>query len=63
MPVATAFTALRYLRCTLQFAVNVRQTATPVPFWIAYTDPANDTDLSRHLHNEALAEGGITALA
>lgn len=44
----------------LQFSVFVRQTVTPRPFFIAYTDPQKDVDVSAYIHNHALFEHGFT---
>ncbi|EFN60043.1 hypothetical protein CHLNCDRAFT_133271 [Chlorella variabilis] len=42
------------------FSVFVRQTVTPRPFFIAYTDPQKDVDVSAYIHNHALFEHGFT---
>lgn len=41
--------------------LNVRSTATPVPFWMPYSDPFSPDDLfSNKLASDGLAEPGIT---
>ena len=42
------------------FEVFSRQTRLPRPFWVAYTDPAKDVDVSSHLAGEGLVERGFT---
>ena len=44
----------------LQYAVRVRQTRFPKPYWMAYTDPSLDVDVSRHVEAEGLLEPGLS---
>lgn len=41
-------------------ALAVRSTATPVPFWMPYTDPGADVDVSGQMHELGLIEPGLT---
>ncbi len=42
--------------------MRARLTATPVPFWMAYTDPQLDLDVSRQLQEAGLVEPGFSVL-
>ena len=40
--------------------LNVRLTATPVSFWMPYTDPELDVDVSAQMAHLAIVESGLT---